>query len=155
VRELARLALAGVFLAASLPKVAEPAAFAQTVANYRLLPDAAVTLTALALPWLELVAGVALLLGLFSDSAALLLALVAAGLAAAVGTAQARGLTIHCGCFGAGGDTLVPWPGLALDLVLLALALYSWRAGPGRWSLDGWLASIESSPPRSSSRSPR
>lgn len=75
VRELARLVLAGVFIAASLPKLAQPLAFAQTVANYRLLPESAVTLTALALPWLELVAGGALLVGFLSDSAALLLAL--------------------------------------------------------------------------------
>jgi hypothetical protein len=58
---LARLVLAGVFLAAAAPKIADPPAFAAAIANYRLFPDAAVNLIATVVPALELVGALALL----------------------------------------------------------------------------------------------
>lgn len=57
----ARLVLAGVFLAAAAPKLADPAAFAAAIANYRAFPDALVNLVATVVPALELVGALALL----------------------------------------------------------------------------------------------
>lgn len=48
----ARLFMGGVFLYASFDKILHPAAFAEAVYNYQILPDAAVNLAALTLPWL-------------------------------------------------------------------------------------------------------
>jgi len=49
----ARLVMAGIFLYASIDKIAHPAAFAKDIYNYQILPDALINLTALLLPWLE------------------------------------------------------------------------------------------------------
>jgi len=61
----ARLIMAGIFIYASIDKIAHPAAFAKDVYNYQILPDALVNLTALVLPWLELLLGLCLLAGVW------------------------------------------------------------------------------------------
>ncbi len=58
---LARLSLAGVFLAAAAPKLADPAAFAAAIANYQAFPDVSVNLIATLVPTLELIGALALL----------------------------------------------------------------------------------------------
>ena len=63
----ARLILGAVFIYASLDKIAHPAAFAKDVYNYQILPDALISLTAIGLPWLELIIGAFLLIGLFRE----------------------------------------------------------------------------------------
>ncbi len=67
----ARLILAGIFIYASLDKIAHPAAFAKDVYNYQILPDALINLTALVLPWLELFLGLCLLAGIWLPGAVL------------------------------------------------------------------------------------
>jgi hypothetical protein len=60
---LARLVLAGVFLAAAAPKIADPLGFAAALANYRVFPDVALHPIATVVPALELVAALAVLTG--------------------------------------------------------------------------------------------
>ena len=60
-----RLGLGGVFIYASFDKIRYPDQFAQAVYNYHLLPDFLVNAFAVFLPWLELVSGLFLCLGLF------------------------------------------------------------------------------------------
>jgi rhodanese-related sulfurtransferase len=99
----ARLIMAGIFIYASIEKIAHPAAFAKDVYNYQILPDALINLTALVLPWLELLLGLGLLAGIWLPGAVLLVnGLLLVFLAAFVFN-LARGLDVDCGCFGAGG----------------------------------------------------
>jgi uncharacterized membrane protein YphA (DoxX/SURF4 family) len=70
-RIVARLTLASIFIYASLDKIAHPAAFAKDVYNYQILPDALINMTALVLPWLELLLGLCLLSGLWLPGAVL------------------------------------------------------------------------------------
>ena len=67
----ARLIMAGIFIYASIDKIAHPAAFAKDVYNYQILPDALINLTALVLPWLELLLGLCLLAGIWLPGAVL------------------------------------------------------------------------------------
>jgi rhodanese-related sulfurtransferase len=95
--------MAGIFIYASIDKIAHPAAFAKDVFNYQILPDALVNLMALLLPWLELFLGLCLLAGIWLPGAVLTVnGLLIAFLAAFVFN-LARGLDVNCGCFGAGG----------------------------------------------------
>ena len=55
---IARLILGGVFIYASLDKIAHPAEFAKAIGNYHVVPFGLENLMALALPWLELIAGI-------------------------------------------------------------------------------------------------
>jgi len=99
----ARLIMAGIFIYASIEKIAEPAKFANDVYNYQILPDVLINLTALVLPWLELLLGLCLLTGVWLPGAVLAVnGLLIAFLTALVFN-LARGLDVNCGCFGAAG----------------------------------------------------
>lgn len=123
---LASLPLALVFLYAAWSKIAEPAAFAATIGNYRLLPPWALAPLALFLPWLELWAALLLFFNRWRRPAALVLALLLAVFMLAVGFNLARGLDFECGCFGPGGRSaglkLLLQDGLLLLLAGLVLA---------------------------------
>ena len=99
----ARLVLAGVFLAAAAPKLADPAAFAAAIANYRAFPDALVNLVATIVPALELVGALALLTP-WRRGAALLLGALLLGFTALLALSLARGLDVACGCFGGAAE---------------------------------------------------
>lgn len=96
---VARLILGTVFIYASMDKIAHPEAFAEVVHNYQILPDALVNLTAIVLPWLELVTGAFLVIGLFREGTVSIVTLLLTLFFGAVIFNLARGLDIHCGCF--------------------------------------------------------
>lgn len=119
----ARLALAGVFLAAAAPKLADPHAFAAALANYRAFPDASLHLIATVVPALELVGALALLTGWRLRGGVLLLGGLLLGFTALLAASLARGLDLDCGCFGR-SDQVDPVSPLHLlrNVGLLALA---------------------------------
>jgi rhodanese-related sulfurtransferase len=102
-RIVARLIMAGIFVYASLDKIAHPAAFANDVYNYQILPDTFVNLTALVLPWLELFLGLCLLAGIWLPGAVLTANGLLVVFLAALVFNLARGLDVNCGCFGSDG----------------------------------------------------
>ena len=69
----ARLLLGAIFLWASVTKVPDMAAFAESVANYRIVPPALVPAVAAAVVGVEIAAGVALVLNVWARAAALVL----------------------------------------------------------------------------------
>lgn len=94
-----RLALGTVFLYASYDKILHPKAFAQAVYNYQVLSDVAINLTALALPWLELLLGLCLVIGFWLPGSTVTSAGLLTVFIGALVFNQARGLDVHCGCF--------------------------------------------------------
>lgn len=112
------------------PAVTGPAAFARVVYRYQVVgPDAswpplAANLVAVTLPWVELLAGLLLLCGVWRREAALVVALLLAVFVAAVGSAVARGIDLeNCGCFSLAGEGRRAGALLiASDLGLLAAA---------------------------------
>jgi uncharacterized membrane protein YphA (DoxX/SURF4 family) len=115
-----RLALGGIFIYASLDKIAHPQEFARIIANYAILPDLLVTLPALVLPWLELIAGVCLITGVWTRSAALWLSLLLLVFIAALGVNAARGIDVSCGCFStSAADTESAYVLIFRDLLIL------------------------------------
>jgi putative oxidoreductase len=97
---LARWAIAAIFLAAAWPKIMDPSGFASDISHFDMVPDALVNLMAITLPWVEAVAGLALLSGFAADGALLLVNGLFVMFLVALGQAWARGLDINCGCFG-------------------------------------------------------
>ena len=94
-----RLALGAIFVAAAIPKIADPPSFAHMIYNYRLLPGGLVGIAALWMPWVELLAGLAIILGLWRRGAAGLIGLLLVLFLAAISVNLARGHAIDCGCF--------------------------------------------------------
>ena len=96
-----QLALGAIFLFAGIAKIADPPGFAHEVSNYRLLPAAAaVNSMALVLPWLEVFAGLALVLGCWRRTAAAIFGLLLVVFIGAISINLVRGHPIDCGCFG-------------------------------------------------------
>ncbi len=137
----ARLYLGFVFLYACWHKIADPGAFALDVATYQLLPLGLVNLTALTLPWVELLAGLMAVAGLRVRAAAALMAGMMLIFIAALGWALYLGLDMSCGCF-ASASAHDPISGLTLlrDLGWLALCLYVLIFDRDALGLDRWLA---------------
>jgi uncharacterized membrane protein YphA (DoxX/SURF4 family) len=94
-----RLILGGVFIYASVDKILHPAAFAEAVYNYKILPDALINLTTIILPWLELLLGIFLVSGVYLPGAIFLINILLVTFFVALVFNLARGLDIHCGCF--------------------------------------------------------
>ncbi len=96
---LGRVALGAVFLVAAGPKIADPPGFAHMVSNYLLVPAPAVNFLALFLPWIEMLAGIALVTGVFWRTGAKLSAALLVLFILAIGINLARDHAVQCGCF--------------------------------------------------------
>jgi putative oxidoreductase len=94
-----QIALGLVFLIAALGKVADPPAFAKAIWNYQLLPPWSVHPLALVLPWLELLCGLALCLGLWTRAAASWILALLLTFTVALSINLARHHPVDCGCF--------------------------------------------------------
>jgi uncharacterized membrane protein YphA (DoxX/SURF4 family) len=122
---VARLYLGVVFIWACLHKIADPGGFALDVAVYQLLPLPLVNLFALVLPWVELLAGAMLIVGLRTRAAAMLIAAMMAAFMVALGWALHQGLEMSCGCFASSGsDAPISGWTMLRDAAWLVLALY-------------------------------
>jgi len=95
----ARVILGAVFILASADKIYHPEAFAQMIYNYQILPGALINISAIVLPWVELLLGCLLLLGWWLPGAVTLANLLLATFFGALLFNTARGLNVHCGCF--------------------------------------------------------
>ncbi|HEX7260679.1 MAG TPA: DoxX family protein [Luteolibacter sp.] len=74
--------------------------FTQDVANYQLIRAPWDAIAAYSVPWLELIAGVCLMLGILRRGALLTIAGLVVVFSVSVGWAWAHGLDISCGCHG-------------------------------------------------------
>jgi uncharacterized membrane protein YphA (DoxX/SURF4 family) len=126
---LARLAVAGLFLAACIAKIRNPELFALSVHRYRLLPGEWVNGVALVLPWIELTAGLALLIApaRLRAAGALIIAGMLATFTIAISLNLLRGIEASCGCFSTRADAAVSdgWNLVRnLSLIWLSLAIF-------------------------------
>ncbi len=137
----ARLLLGGVFVFAAGTKISDPQTFHDGVKAFKLLPAALWTPTTFMLPWVELVAGLALLLGFWTRAGALILSLLLAGFTLGIVSVLARALSVECGCFGSLSlfcPKTLSTCNIIQNTVLLALGLAVLALGPGRWSVEGF-----------------
>jgi len=121
------------FVYSSVYKIAAPADFAKIVYGYFLFPDASINLIAIFVPYMELVTGLAILIGVYPRSAALLIMAMLTGFMIAIAINLIRGIEFDCGCFSISGDdrsgsswrTLIP--DILLFMMALQVLLYSGR----------------------------
>ena len=116
-----RVVLGALFIWAAVTKLPDIAAFAQDVANYRVIPAALVPILAAAVVGIELLAGIALVTGVMERPAAAVLAVLLAAFTGLLTQALLRGIDLRCGCFG--GDERASWWTVVRDLVMLATAV--------------------------------
>ena len=133
---LLRIALGLVFLAAGGLKVGHAEVFASEIAGFQLLPHPLIAPLALLLPFLELMIGVYLILGLFTRFAAWFAALEMAVFAAAIASAVIRGISTSCGCFGPSDHATTSWTEVGRDAGFTLMALVIAWGAPGALALD-------------------
>lgn len=118
-----RLLLGAVFVAASIDKIAHPAAFAAIVRNYEILPAVLVNIVAIVLPWVEALVGALLICDWWLPGAAVAASVLLTVFFAALVSTVARGMNTQCGCFSTSAVEAVnsAWY-LTRDLFLLLLS---------------------------------
>jgi uncharacterized membrane protein YphA (DoxX/SURF4 family) len=138
---VSRIILGGVFLIAGATKIPAPGALAAAIRSYDIpLPEWFVSLSAHALPYLEVMLGIYVLVGLFTRVSAWATNALTAIFLLALVQGALRGLEIDCGCFGSSaGETSKLWLAAARDVGLLVLGLHVALAPPGRFGVDALL----------------
>lgn len=140
---VARLVVGVVWVVAGALKLPDPAASVRAVRAYDLLPEAIVPTVGHVLPLVEVVVGVALVVGVLTRLMAVLSALLFVAFIVGIAAAWSRGLQIECGCFGGGGYSAgatddYPWE-IARDAALLLASVFLvWRSRT-RLALDNLL----------------
>jgi putative oxidoreductase len=95
----ARWILGLTFIYASFHKIISPAEFAKIVYGYGLFPEILINLIAIIVPFLELVGGLALILGIYPRSAALIFNGMLVAFITVLSINLIRGHEFDCGCF--------------------------------------------------------
>ena len=135
----ARAIVGAVLVYAGATKAAGPSEeFAIVIGAYDMLPREMVMTAAAFLPWVELVLGWALILGLkLRLSAAGAGALFGAFLLA-LASVTVKGIQLpNCGCFG-DAIHLTPVQAFLVDSALAGLCWLAWKSAPAPLSLDTW-----------------
>ncbi|MGD9818522.1 MAG: MauE/DoxX family redox-associated membrane protein, partial [Desulfomonilaceae bacterium] len=101
----ARLIIGFIFIYASAYKVLNPGDFAVSIRNYMILPVEWTNFVAVTLPWVELGAGILLILGILTRPSALLTTGMLLVFLMALIHAYWIGLDINCGCFSSAAES--------------------------------------------------
>jgi uncharacterized membrane protein YphA (DoxX/SURF4 family) len=78
------------------------------------------------LPWIEVLAGLALVLNFAPRAGSVILGVMLVVFIAAILSAMARDLDIACGCFGTSDATRTGWLAFSRDVAFLALAWFGY-----------------------------
>jgi hypothetical protein len=111
-----------VFLLAGVPHWGNPYFFLGSVYSYKLVEPGFGQMVASALPPVQLILAVMLLLRFLPDAAHLASFFLFACFAAVQTAAFVRGLDISCGCFGPDHESVIGWKTLSLVYSLLLLS---------------------------------
>ncbi len=132
-----RLLVGGLLLVAGVLKAHDGVANSiATVAGYRILPTGLVAPLGVALPYLEILLGGYLVVGLFTRVVATIVTLQFVVFAGAVASLVIRHIPANCGCFGSGVNTPPTWGHVASDLGLGLLTAAIACFGPGMFAVD-------------------
>jgi uncharacterized membrane protein YphA (DoxX/SURF4 family) len=131
-----RVGLGAVFIVAGASKIGHAALFASQIAAFALVPQPIIGPMALLLPFLEVLLGGYLVIGLYVRLAGWIAAIQLLIFAAAIASAVSRGMVISCGCFGPSDQTVTSWPEAGRDVLLALVALVVALRGPGMLALD-------------------
>jgi len=131
---LVRLAVGITFIYASFYKIIEPDSFARSIWFYHMLPGTLINLMALILPWIELIAGLCVIFGIWYRGSVLLANLMTVMFIVALSTAAIRGINIDCGCFKAAeASSKSALDALWFDLLLILGTVWLWFSRSTAW----------------------
>jgi hypothetical protein len=120
-----------IFISASLDKIVDPSSFSKSISNYEITPYWINNLLALFLPWIELICGILMFVGLyyfFKNKSKLIdipnniIILMLLWFIFILSVAVYRDLDIDCGC-GISDDKTTPFEILIKDIYLLITSI--------------------------------
>lgn len=124
---LTRIYLALYFLLSGLDKINHLNEFAQSIENYKMLPISTVNIFAVIFPWIEVVSGALLLLGVFiKENSAIILGLLIIFTVAVI-SAYTREINIDCGCQATLGSQKVGILKIVENISLMIVAFASFK----------------------------
>jgi uncharacterized membrane protein YphA (DoxX/SURF4 family) len=88
-----------IFVVAAMPKIADPPSFAHMIYNYRILPGGLLNFSALVMPWVEILCGLVLILGIWTRPARWIITALLLLFIVAITINLLRNNAIDCGCF--------------------------------------------------------
>ena len=94
-----QMLLGAVFVIAAFPKLMDPPGFAKAINAYQLFPAWGIHSAALLMPWLELIAGTLLALGIWVRTTALWITALLVAFILALSINLVRHHPVDCGCF--------------------------------------------------------
>jgi len=143
---IARFLLGGVFIYMGILKLGDPMEFLKVIRQYRALPETPpifLNASAIVLPWLEVICGTGLILGMSMRGASLIASIMLAVFTPAI---LMRGLEIRaqenisffqvafdCGC---GTGVVVTWKKLLENVTLFSLAVFVLVAARDRFTVS-------------------
>ena len=140
---LMRVTVGALFVWAGAAKIGHADVFAAQLAAFGLVPRALIGPMALLLPYVEVLLGAYLVLGLYTRVAAVIAVIQLVIFASAIGSAVARGLSLSCGCFGPADSTKTSWPEVVRDVAFAGVAAFvAWRS-PGMLALDSRIGNVK------------
>lgn len=93
-----RLVVGFIFLSFGASKIGIADQFAADIAKYAIMPEFSLNLVAIIVPWLEIVVGILLILGIRLKASAIFSIVLLLTFIAFVGFAMMMGFDINCGC---------------------------------------------------------
>ena len=98
-----------------------------------MLPAPVIPWIAIVLPGIELLVGIAMVVGFASRAATLIVIGMLFGFTLGLAQALMRGIDLRCGCFG--GTDFATWGTVARDVAMLGAAVFVWFSKGGRLRL--------------------
>lgn len=130
-----QIALGAIFVFAAWPKLVDPPSFAHMIYNYRILPAGLINFSALVMPWVEIVAGLCLIVGVWTRPARWIITLMLVVFMIAISINLVRGNAIDCGCFNTAAANLTyeerirdMWMVIVRDTGMLLMCAQLWWA---------------------------
>jgi putative oxidoreductase len=118
-----RVLLGALFVYSGWQKTKDYISFLNSVRSFQIVDDPCAAWLAMGLPWLEIVAGTALVTGVLVEGGLLMIAGMLAVFIWALAYAWQRGLDIDCGCFGESAQDLNYTDLILRDAGMLAVAV--------------------------------
>ena len=121
-----RVSLGIIFVYASKDKILNPSDFATILYGYSIFPLFSINIIAIVFPFIELVTGVALIFGIYSKPALIIINFLISFFIIIISFNLLRGHEFNCGCFAVGDQNNISAAGQLLirNLILLIVGLY-------------------------------
>jgi len=115
----------------------DPLTFARAIHAFEMLHNDMIPFATYAFPWIEILCAGALLLGVWTKGAAMVINMLLVVFCLAMLTVISRRMEAECGCFGQFLGTEVGWIAIGRNVFLLAMTTFVVWKGPGRLAVLG------------------